>query len=183
MTVFVGDVYNLLKSTNKTDILHLQLNDPYLVAEIESKKGNKRLFEFTLPTDVIDSPTPPQMEFPAVFDVDVDILKQSVDDIDLVGTDLFTFTVNENQLIITSDNNSAVKYANTVDIIAEEDVEMQVTSMFTLKFIEQLCKFNKISKKVKLRIGVDYPLFYTFNDEIMGVTVSGMIAPRIAEEE
>lgn len=183
VTVFVEDLHNLLKSTNKTDILHLKVNDPYLVAEIESKNGNKRVFEFVLPTDYVDSPIPPRAEFPAIFEVDVGVLKQSVKDISLVGTDLFKLIVSDGKLTLTSDNNSSVKYANTVDIATEEEVTKPVSSMYTLNYIAQMLKFEKISKRVTLKLGDSFPLFYTFEDDIMGVTVTGMIAPRISEEE
>ena len=181
VTVFLEDLHNLLKSTNKKDTLYLEVNDPYLVAKIESENGNTRLFEFVLPTDFVDSPVPPHAEFPAVFEVDTGILKQGVKDIGLVGTDLFIFVVNDGALTLTSDNTTSTKYANTVDIELEESSE-KVSSGFSLEYVAQMLKFDKISKRVKLKLGDDLPIFYTFEDNIMGVSVNGMIAPRISEE-
>ena len=171
-----------MKSVNKKDTLYLDVNDPYLVAKIESENGNTRLFEFVLPSEFVDSPVPPHAEFPAVFEVDVTTLKQSVKDIGLVGTDLFVFMVNENKLTLTSGKYSTTNYANTVDIELENET-MPVSSGFTLEYVAQMLKFDKISKKVKLKLGSDMPIFYTFEDPIMGVSVNGMIAPRIAEDE
>lgn len=183
ITVFVEDIHNLLKSTNKKDTLYFEVNDPYLVAKIESDNGNKRLFEFVLPTDFVDSPVPPHAEFPAVFEVDTGVLKQSVKDISLVGTDLFKFIVNDGMLTLTSDNESSTtKYANTIEVELEEPSSMVLASAFSLEYVSQMLKFDKISKRVTLKLGSDLPVFYTFEDALMGVTVNGMIAPRISED-
>ena len=37
--VFIEDIHNLLKTTNKTDTLYLHLNDPYLSAKICQRCG------------------------------------------------------------------------------------------------------------------------------------------------
>ena len=46
----------------------------------------------------------------------------------------------------------------------------------------QMLKFDKICKTVKLKLGEDAPVLYSYKDDLMGVTVSGMIAPRRSEE-
>lgn len=181
VTVFVQDIHNLLKSTNKKDTIHLEINDTYLISKIESPNGNTRVFEFVLPTDFVNSPVPPHADFPVVVNVNVEDLKQSVKDIDLVGTDLFIFVVNNGTLTMTSDNDSAVKYANSVPVELE-DPTSTARSGFNLEYVSQMVDFRKISKTVELKLGDDLPVFYKFQDEIMGVTVTGMIAPRISEE-
>lgn len=183
VTVSIEDIHNLLKLTNKTDILFLELNDPYLIARIESKNGNKRVFEFVLPSESIVSPTPPHAEFPTIFDVDVSVLKQAVKDIKIIGTDLFKFSINKNLLTLTSDNDVSTKYANMVEVFTEKESDETLTAGFTLDYVSQMLKFDKISKTVQLKFGENFPLFYTFKDESMGVSVNGMIAPRIPTEE
>lgn len=182
ITVFIEDMHNLLKLTNKSDVLYLEINDPYLIAKVESKTGNVRVFEFVLPNEFVESPVPPHAEFPVIFDVDTNVLKQSVKDISLIGTDLFVFNVNDGSLTMTSDNTSSTKYASVIEIDCDSSMD-SIRSGFTLEYVAQMLKFDKISKKVKLKLGNNFPVFYTFEDSIMGVSVTGMIAPRIPEEE
>lgn len=183
VTVSIEDIHNLLKLTNKTDVLYLEIEDPYLIAKVESKNGNVRVFEFVLPSESITSPTPPHAEFPSIFEVDASVLKQSVKDIKLIGTDLFKLSINRDVLTLTSDNDASTKYANTVEVLCEKQSDDVLTAGFTLQYIEQMLKFDKISSTPTLKFGDNYPLFYIFKDEAMGVTVTGMIAPRISTEE
>ena len=182
VVVFVDDLYKLLKSCNKKDTLFLEINDPYLSTKVVSENGNSRLFEFVLPSDFVNSPTPPHIDLPAIFEVGVGDLEQSVKDIELIGSDLFTFVVNNDGLTVVTNPDIATKYANVIDVELEKECE-QVISSFTLGFVKQMLKFKKINKTVELKIGDSMPIFYTFKDNIMGVTVNGMIAPRISEED
>lgn len=180
ITVYVEDFYKLLKSCNNKDTLMLDVNDPYLIAKILSDNGNSRIFEFVLPSDYIDSPNPPSMDLPSILECDVGDLKQCVKDIGLIGSELFKFNVSGDNLIVTTDSDLATKYASKIDVEFEKsDV---VSSMFSLEYINQMLKFDKITKTVKLKLGNDMPLFYIFQDTLMGVTVSGMIAPRLSED-
>lgn len=182
VVVFLDDMYKLLKSCNKKDTLMMEINDPYLSTKVMSENGNSRLFEFVLPTDFIDSPVPPHIELPAVFEVGVGDLEQSVKDIELIGSDLFTFVVSDDGLTVMTSPDVATRYANVINIDMENECG-QISASFTLKFIKQMLGFKKINKTVELKIGDSMPVFYTFKDNIMGVTVNGMIAPRISTEE
>ena len=184
--VSLEDMYKLLKLANKSDTLTLEFSDEMMSAELESPVGNKRLFEFVLPSDYIDSPRFPNVQLPSHIEVDTSILKQSVKDISLIGTDIFQFVLSENQITLMSDSSvntssySSTKYAQVID-----DVETGTTEplavRFTLDFIAQMIKFEKVSKNVSIDIG-DLALTYKFQDEIMGISVHGMIAPRVEVE-
>ena len=180
MTVYVDDFYKLLKSCNDKDTLILEINDPYLIGKIISDNGNSRIFEFVLPSDFIDSPNAPNMDLPTILECDVGDLKQCVKDIGLIGSGLFQFNVTDENLIVTTDSDLATKYASTIDVDFEKSEV--VSSMFSIEYINQMLKFDKITKTVKLELGNDMPLFYVFQDTLMGVTVTGMIAPRMSED-
>lgn len=183
VVVFVDDFVKLLKSSNKKDTLILEVNDPYLTAKIVTDKGNSRVFEFVLPSDVVQSPTPPHIDLVAEFECDVGDLKQSVKDIELIGSDLFTFVCDGKLLTVMTDRDIATKYANTIDVDYLKEMDETVSASFTSDYVKQFLKFEKINKTVKLKIGQDMPVFYTFTDELMGVSINGMIAPRISSED
>ncbi len=185
--VSMEDMFNLMKLANKTDTLTLSFEESIMSAELESTNGNKRLFEFTLPSDFVESPQLPQVQFPAHIEIEASDIKQSAKDIRLVGTHLFQFVLSENSVTLMSNTMldtssfSSVKYAQLIEDV-ETGVTEPLTVMFTLEHIEQMTKFDKVSKLVSLDIG-DLGLVYKFCDDIMGITVHGMIAPRIEVED
>lgn len=183
IVVFVDDFNKLLKSVNKKDTLYLEVNDPYLIGKIESENGNSRIFEFVLPSDFVDSPAPPHIDLPAIIECEVGDLEQSAKDMDLIGSDLYKFIVNNDKLTLMPSDEISTKYANTLDVELENPLSETISCAISLDYIVQMLKFKKINTKVKLKIGTDMPLFYVFEDILMGVTITGMIAPRISEEE
>ena len=183
VTVFIEDIYKLLKLSNKTDVLTLRIDDEYLSAEIESENGNKRMIEFTMPSEFMESPRVPTLDADCVVQVNTAEMKQSVKDISLIATDIFQIAVDSGHLMYMcdtsniSDEFSSTKYVHDIEI--DTGVSESLVSRYTLKFISNILKFEKISKTVELKIGNDYPLLYKFEDEGMGVSITGMIAPRM----
>jgi hypothetical protein len=66
-----------------------------------------------------------------------------------------------------------------VDIEGSFDTDS--VSRYSLEYIEQLLKFDKLSKVVELKTGDDYPLVYSFKTD--GIEIKGLIAPRIEVED
>ena len=184
--VSIEDLNNLFKLANKTDILTMTIDDTHMNAKLEAKNGNKRLFEFILPTDFVNSPDLPNIDLPSKFQLSTADIKQSVKDIKLLGTDIFQFVVANGSVTLMMDSMmdtssfSSVKYAQVIE--TETGIDNQMIVRFALDYIEQMAKFEKISKTVEIDMG-DMAMMYKFEDEIMGVTIRGMIAPRIMEDE
>lgn len=183
ITVFMDDLRKLLKSCNRKDTLYLEVNDPYLVAKVESDNGNRRIFEFVLPSDFVESPTLPHIDLDMVCSFEVGDMKQSSKDIDLIGSKSFKIIADGECLNFTAGEEVSTKYMNTIDADYEQKSENTISASFNLDYISQILKFDKINKEVKLKLGENLPLIYSFKDKLMGVTVSGMIAPLISEEE
>ena len=186
VVVDTDDIYLLLNTCNKTDTLSLEIDDPHMVAKISSENGNSRVFEFVLPTDTVDIPSTPHLDLPFEFKCDIVNIKQSVDDITkitkIAGQDLFVFNMINKELNITTSDEANTKYVNIIPVELKSESEFNVSSQFTLEFIKQLTKLNKISKEVTIKLGDDMPLFFTLEDALMSVKVSGLFAPRLSEE-
>lgn len=181
VTLFAEDMHKIIKSVNKIDTVILETNDDYLVCKIESQNGNSRIFEFVLPAEYIESPQPPSISLPVRFSIMISDLKQGVKDLGVVGSSEIVFTANTGLLSITAGTEVSANYSSNISIDATLDYPL--SSRFSVEYIEQLLKFDKISKNVEIELGSDNPLVYTFDDEIMGVKVSGLIAPRIEVED
>ena len=183
--VSVEDMYKLLKLANKSDTLTLEFSEEMMSAELLSKTGNRRLFEFVLPYSFVDSPSMPSINLPAHIEVSTADMKQSVKDIELVGTNIFQFVLSDGTITLMSDtmldtsSYTSTKYAQVIE--AETGITDVMTVRFNIEFIKQMLKFDKINKEVTIDLG-ENALVYKFEDEIMGVTVNGLIAPRIVEE-
>ena len=113
-------------------------------------------------------------------------MKQSVKDISLLGNSIFQFVLSKDTITLMSDNSaesseySSVKYAQVIESELEMDEVFSIR--FNIDYVAQMLKFDKISKEVNIEVS-ELAMFYKFEDEIMGVTVRGMIAPRVEMEE
>lgn len=183
ISVFTEDMYNLLKLANKTDILILDFDESNMMCKLISKTGNRRIFEFGLPSVFVSSPTLPIVDVPCILKVNTFDLKQSVKDIQLIGTNIFQFVIDEESVTYMADTTtmidmaSSTKYAQSIEM--DTGVDEQLSVRFNLDYISQMLKFDKIDSMVELRID-PRALFYKFENE--GVVVNGMIAPRVEEE-
>ena len=181
VTLFAEDLHKIIKSVTKLDNVFLETNENYLICKLESRNGNSRIFEFVLPSEHIESPNPPSIDLPVICDLDLDDLKQSINDLKIIGSHEISFQTSPDALNITSGIEVTTNYISTIPILNSSDES--VASRFSLEYLEQLLKFNKISKSGTFQLGNNYPLLYSFKDEIMGVEVNGMIAPRMELED
>ena len=183
--VFLEDMYNLLKLANKSDTLVLEFDDALMSAQLLND-GKKRIFEFALPYEDVYSPEFPNERLRVDLNLSTDELKQSVKDIKLIATDIFQFVVSKDNISLMSDtttatdNYTSTKYAQVID--ADVDVDEQLSVRFNLDYVAQMLKFEKISKEVNIQMD-ERAMFYKFEDDIFGVCVRGMIAPRVEIEE
>ena len=182
--VFLQDIYNLLKLANKSDVMTLEFSDSAMSAQLDSN-SNKRIFEFALPFEDVYSPNFPNESLKVEVDLETAEMNQSVKDIKLIGTDIFQFVVSKDNITLMSDTTTATdtysstKYAQVIE--TEVDVDEQLAVRFNLNYIAQMLKFDKINKEFHIQLD-ERALFYKFEDEIMGVCVRGMIAPRVEVE-
>lgn len=180
VTLFAEDLHKIIKSSSKIDNVVLETNGDYLICKFQSNNGNSRIFEFVLPAEYIESPQPPSISLPVTVNMELKDLKQGIKDLKVLGSGEVKFTIANGSLNITSGQEITGNYALSIPI---GDVAKQMSANFTLEYIEQLLKFDKINKTVELSMGDDSPLFYTFEDDIMCVKVNGLIAPRIEVED
>lgn len=181
VTLFAEDIFKVIKSASKIDNVILKTNDNYLICKLESRNGNSRIFEFVLPAEYIESPQPPSLSLPVSFQLGLNEIKQGIKDLLIVGTTEIQFNIIDGLLSLTAGTEVTTNYAYNIPMDVE--VDEPVVSRFTLDYIKQLLKFDKISKTGNFELGNNYPLLYSFEDEIMGVAVKGMIAPRVEVED
>lgn len=179
VTLFAEDLHKIIKSARKIDNVILETNENYLICKFEAQNGNSRIFEFVLPAEDIESPAPPSLSLPVTFKLSLSDLKQGIKDLGIIGSNEVKFTVNNDLLNMTAGVDTTSNYVSTIQI---DETGETVSSKYSIEYIEQLLKFDKVNKTVEFQIGDDYPLLYTVEDDIMCVKIDGLIAPRVEVE-
>lgn len=171
-------------ANKRTDVLSIEFKDDVILCELENN-GNKRIFEFPYPYDEVSSPNFPQVALPVTFDLEMSDIINSIKDIEFFGNHIFQFVVSDSTITLMSDNSvetyetSSVKYASVIEADVDYDGVLSVRFPFTA--IKQMSEFKKIAKEIEIELG-EKALIYKVEDEFMGVTVRGMIAPLVEEE-
>lgn len=177
--IIADDLFKILKSASKKDTLIMQSNEDYLICKFESENGNHRIFELPLALDEYNSPTPPKIECEYSFPILLDDLKKSSFDLDkIVGSKNMRFKLQGSELNVLAGSDAMTNYVHTLEV--EEDGNAEVT--VSLDYINELLKFDKLTKVVELKIGDNIPLQYhiTTPDEL--IRVDGLIAPIMSED-
>lgn len=179
LLIFVEDFHKILKSAGKNDTLFLDSNDSYLICTFEHD-NSRRVFELPLAEDSYNSPAPPSIEYEGVFDVPLDDLKQSVDDLDkIVKTDKFKIVTGNNIMTVLAPTDSMTQYNNMINI--DGDYATNVT--VSINYIKQLLKLSRISKVAVFSLGDNLPLTWNISSADELVKISGLIAPIIEQDE
>lgn len=176
--IFVEDFYKILKSSSKDDMLTLESNENYLICKFENG-NNRRVFELPLADDSNETPIPPSIDYTGKFDIPLNELKQSVNDLDkIVKTHKFNIHTQEYQMFVTAPTDSMTKYSQTIDVDSDEICNVIVD----IKYVQDLLKLSKINKNVTLQLGNGIPLSWIIESSDELVKVSGLIAPIIEED-
>lgn len=177
--VFVEDFYNILKSSKNDIMLTLESTESNLICTFEGQ-NSRRIFELPLAEDYNDVAVPPSIDYDCVFNLSINGLKQSVDDlVNIVKTDRFRMALNDGSLNIVAPNDSLTRYNQSFEIDSEGYGNVTVD----IKYIKDILKLSKINKIVELKIGDDMPVTWTVSSVDGLVTASGLIAPIIEQEE
>ena len=176
VTLFAEDLHKIIKSANKIDTVILMTNEDHLVCKFESNNGNSRVFEFVLPADYIESPQPPSISLPVAFELNLSDLRQGIKDLKIIGSNEIQFNISNNLLSLTSGIETTTNYSSNIPITVE--CKYPISARYTMDYIEQVLKFEKIDKIGRIQLNGDMPFVYEIEDEIMGIKVKGMIAPR-----
>lgn len=176
--VYVEDLYKILKSATKDDVLYLESNENYLICRFEHD-NNRRVFELPISYDYTDIPTMPAIDYEGTFDILIDDIRQPSIDLDkIVKTNKFKIRTSESMMNIVAPLDAMTKYIQQVHI--DSDVECVV--IVDNKYIRELYKLSKINKVVTLSIGNSMPLSWNIISPDKLVSVTGLIAPIIEEE-
>ena len=175
-----NDLFKILKSSKGGDELHIESNEGYVIFKLESRNGNRRIFELPLIDEEYNSPAPPEIEYDLDFLVDIDLVNQSVSDLDnIVNTDRIKFVVSDDGVSVISPADSMTNYWNELN----DSVTGNAVVTVNTAYVGGLSKLKKINEVVELRIGNDIPLTWNVTSATDDVSITGLIAPIIENED
>jgi proliferating cell nuclear antigen len=176
------NLLSLLKRSGD-DKLRLKLNDEKNRLELFFSGDSVRAF--TLPVLDIPSEDVPDIskfDFPAKAQILSNILSRGVDDADVVADSVGMELGQEGLRMFAqgTSSNSELKLDNNSAGIMNVQAGEMVKSKYPLDYMKKVMKAVKISDRVWISLGNDYPLRLDFQGD--NASLSFIVAPRVSEE-
>lgn len=176
VSLFIEDMYTILKSASKNETLTLSTDDNFVNLKFE-KEGNSRVFELVQAQHFGDTPAMPSLELPCDFDVDVSVLERTFKDIDFIKTNGVRFVKKGDELVLGTDETAQTRYNHTIKVYGNGDA----VAKYSVNYLNDLVKFKKVSSEISVEFGDDMPFVWTSESD--GVKIKGLIAPLLGEDE
>ena len=177
INVDTEELMKVLKRGKSDDMLELAVDESNLIINFEGEA--RRTFKIHLIDIEYEPPTPPQLEYPTEFEIPFTLLKNSIQDIDIVS-DKISLIVDENKFIASAEGEFGDA---TIEYLHGEKIEDNAKSVFSLEKIKEMLKADKFSEAVVLRLGNDMPLNLSLKMASDEGELSFLLAPRIESEE
>ena len=176
----------VLKRANIDDKLTLSLDEKENKLEILLEGNSVR--RFALPLLQISKRETPDVDqllkkFSADAEVSSSILEQGINDADIIA-DSVIIELSPDKLRMYAEGNSSkseLKLFKGTDTLTKLNSKEIVSARYSLDYLKKMIKGSRISDKVKMMLGEDFPLRLVFENDN---TFLGLIlAPRVAESE
>ena len=177
INVDTEELMKVLKRGKSDDMLELAVDESNLIINFEGEA--RRTFKIHLIDIEYEPPTPPQLEYPTEFEIPFSLLKNSIQDIDIVS-DKISLIVDEDKFIASAEGEFGDA---TIEYLHGEKIEDNAKSVFSLEKIKEMLKADKFSEAVVLRLGNDMPLNLSLKMASDEGELSFLLAPRIESEE
>ncbi|MFB6088609.1 MAG: proliferating cell nuclear antigen (pcna) [Candidatus Aenigmatarchaeota archaeon] len=181
--VNIENLLEIMKRGSGSDSLTLELSEGENQLKIVVKGNSTRSFSLPL-LDISEGETPEteQLDFDADLSIKSEILKQGINDADIVG-DSVILKANSSEFIMTTDSdNSSVEVTldKNSEGLKDLEAEEEVRSRYPLEYLKKMIKASKISETVSLKMGSDFPLKMEFSQPEK-VSMGFVLAPRVED--
>ena len=172
------ELKNALNRIKGDGRLTCTLNTSDFEIEYINNDGSGKRFRIGLISELYESPTPPNIPYPASTTVEFSQLKEYCSD-SMLYNDKVAFHFEEEALFIGS-SNDYTKYHAKLTLLDELPEEYNV--IISGEYLESFFKL-KLSDLVTLRVGSDMPFYATVTSDDECISYSVLIAPRLEEDE
>jgi len=177
INIDTDEFMKVLKRSKSTDRVIMSLDEGNFIITFEGEA--KRTFKIRLIDIEYESPTPPQLNSPTKFEIPFNLLKDSIQDMDLFS-DKITLMVDSEKFRASAEGEFGD--AN-IEYIHGEKIETEAKSVFSLEKIREMLKADKFSEMAIINLGTDIPLYLTLRRVDGEGELSFLLAPRIESED
>jgi proliferating cell nuclear antigen PCNA len=183
IAVNITNFVSVLKRVAPNEKLELELKDNKL--EIVMKNSSTR--KFTVPLlDITQEEIPPinQLEFNAKAKIKAAILKNGIDDAEIVS-DSIVFEATKDKFIMNASgdiSSAELTLEKGNDAVLDLNVTGAVRARYPLDYLKKMVKASKLADDVNLRWSKDYPMRMDFSS-VDKVSLGFVLAPRVSENE
>ena len=175
INIDTDEFMKVLKRSKSTDRVIMSLDEGNFIITFEGEA--KRTFKIRLIE--YESPTPPQLNSPTKFEIPFNLLKDSIQDMDLFS-DKITLMVDSEKFRASAEGEFGD--AN-IEYIHGEKIDTEAKSVFSLEKIREMLKADKFSEMAIINLGTDIPLYLTLRRVDGAGELSFLLAPRIESED
>ncbi|HEX7468217.1 MAG TPA: proliferating cell nuclear antigen (pcna) [Methanobacterium sp.] len=177
INVDTEELMKVLKRAKSDDMVELSVDEGNLIITFEGEA--RRTFKIRLIDIEYEAPSPPQLEYPTEFEIPFSLLKNSIQDIDIVS-DKISLIVDEDKFIASAEG----EFGDAkIEYLHGEKIDNKAKSVFSLEKIKEMLKADKFSETAFLRLGNDMPLNLSLKMASDEGELSFLLAPRIESEE
>ena len=183
IAVNMTNLVSVLKRVAPNEKLEIELKDNKL--EIVMKDGSTR--KFTVPLlDISQEEIPPinQLQFDARAKIKADVLKNGIDDAEIVS-DSIVFEANKEKFDMSASGDISSAEL-TLEKGNDSLLDLNVTggvvrARYPLDYLKKMIKASKLANEISIRWSKDYPLRMDFTS-VDKVSLGFVLAPRVSEE-
>ena len=177
INIDTDEFMKVLKRSKSTDRVIMSLDEGNFIITFEGEA--KRTFKIRLIDIEYESPTPPQLNSPTKFEIPFNLLKDSIQDMDLFS-DKITLMVDSEKFRASAEGEFGD--AN-IEYLHGEKIDTEAKSVFSLEKIREMLKADKFSEMAIINLGTDIPLYLTLRRVDGEGELSFLLAPRIESED
>ncbi|MBT3262486.1 proliferating cell nuclear antigen (pcna) [Candidatus Woesearchaeota archaeon] len=173
----------VLKRVKPSDMLTLELDEEKNKLKIQLKGDNVRTFNLALIDVDEKEQRVPDLNFSATIETSSSIFDGAIQDADVIA-DAVVLKALENSFVVEGENNMSQV---TTEIPKDDDTIITLNSVeefkskYSIEYLKKIIKGGKLTGKVKLQFGNDYPLRvdYLVQDKL---NLGFILAPRVAND-
>ena len=182
IAVNMTNLVSVLKRIGGNEKLELELKDNKL--EIKMKNASTRKFMVPL-LDITQEEIPPinQLDFKARVKVKADILKNGIEDADIVS-DSIVFEASKDSFNLRASgdiSSTELTLEKGNDALLDINATGVVVARYPLDYLKKIIKASKLADEINLRWSKDYPIRMDFTS-IDKVSLGFVLAPRVSKE-
>jgi proliferating cell nuclear antigen len=177
INVDTEELMKVLKRAKSDDVVELTVDEGNLILTFEDEA--RRTFKIRLIDIEYEAPSPPDLDYPSVFEIPFSLLKNSIQDIGIVS-DKISLMVDEDKFIASAEG----EFGDAkIEYLHGEKITEKAKSVFSLEKIKEMLKADRFSETAVLSLGNDMPLNLAMKMVSEEGEISFLLAPRIESEE